>query len=64
MAVKFENKGISIFCLDLYAAILEVPRAVSSNGDAFASHNDVAEPGEEIETGLAEFEYTQSASGL
>lgn len=33
-----------------YAAILEVPSAFSSNGDAFASHNDVAEPGEDIET--------------
>ena len=36
-----------------YAAILEVPCAFSSNGDAFASHNDVAEPGEEIETEFA-----------
>ena len=36
-----------------YAAILEVPCAFSSNGDAFASNNDVAEPGEEIETEFA-----------
>lgn len=33
-----------------YAAILEVPSAFSSNGDGFASHNDVAESGEDIET--------------
>jgi len=33
-----------------YAAILGVPSAFSSNGDAFASHNDQAAPGEDIET--------------
>jgi len=33
-----------------YAANLNVPSAFSSNGDAFASHNKVPEPGEEIET--------------
>lgn len=33
-----------------YAAILQVPSAFSSNGDAFASHNDVPENGEDIET--------------
>jgi type I restriction enzyme R subunit len=33
-----------------YAAILEVPSALSSNGDGFASHNAVPEQGEEIET--------------
>jgi type I restriction enzyme R subunit len=33
-----------------YAAILQVPSAFSSNGDGFASHNDVAEEGEDIET--------------
>src|SRR5262245_17918935 len=33
-----------------YAEILEVPSAFSSNGDAFASHNKVPAPGEEIET--------------
>jgi type I restriction enzyme R subunit len=33
-----------------YAAILEVPSAFSSNGDAFASHNKVPAPGVEIET--------------
>ena len=33
-----------------YAEILEVPSAFSSNGDAFASHNKVPEPGEDIET--------------
>ncbi len=32
-----------------YAAILEVPSAFSSNGDAFASHNTVPEEGEDIE---------------
>ena len=32
-----------------YAGILDVPSAFSSNGDAFASHNKVAEPGEDIE---------------
>ncbi len=33
-----------------YAEILEVPSAFSSNGDAFASHNKVVAPGEDIET--------------
>lgn len=33
-----------------YAEILEVPSAFSSNGDAFASHNKVPEPAENIET--------------
>ncbi|HWA35636.1 MAG TPA: DEAD/DEAH box helicase family protein [Cyclobacteriaceae bacterium] len=33
-----------------YAAILQIPSAFSSNGDAFASHNDIPEPGEDIET--------------
>lgn len=33
-----------------YAAILQVPSALSSNGDGFASHNDVPENGEDIET--------------
>lgn len=33
-----------------YADILEVPSAFSSNGDAFASHNKVPHPGEDIET--------------
>ena len=33
-----------------YAEILEVPSAFSSNGDAFASHNRVPAPGEDIET--------------
>jgi type I restriction enzyme, R subunit len=33
-----------------YAEILEVPSAFSSNGDAFASHNKVPAPGEDIET--------------
>ncbi len=32
-----------------YAGILDVPSAFSSNGDAFASHNKVPGPGEEIE---------------
>ncbi len=32
-----------------YAAILEVPSAFSSNGDAFAAHNKVSPPGEDIE---------------
>jgi type I restriction enzyme, R subunit len=35
-----------------YAYILEVPSAFSSNGDAFASHNKVPAPGEDIETQL------------
>lgn len=35
-----------------YAAILEVPSAFSSNGDAFASHNKTPEPGQDIETEL------------
>jgi type I restriction enzyme R subunit len=33
-----------------YAAILDVPNAFSSNGDAFASHNKVPAAGEDIET--------------
>ncbi len=33
-----------------YASILEVPSSFSSNGDAFASHNKVPNPGEDIET--------------
>jgi len=33
-----------------YASILEIPSAFSSNGDGFASHNDVPETGEDIET--------------
>lgn len=33
-----------------YADILNVPSAFSSNGDAFASHNKVPAPGEDIET--------------
>lgn len=33
-----------------YAEILQVPSAFSSNGDAFASHNDAPEDGEDIET--------------
>lgn len=32
-----------------YADILDVPSAFSSNGDAFASHNKVPDPGEDIE---------------
>lgn len=32
-----------------YATILNVPSAFSSNGDAFASHNKVPAPGEDIE---------------
>src|SRR5437016_5627844 len=32
-----------------YAGILDVPSAFSSNGDAFASHNRVPEPGDDIE---------------
>ncbi len=32
-----------------YAGILDVPCAFSSNGDAFASHNKVPDPGEDIE---------------
>lgn len=32
-----------------YAAILDLPCAFSSNGDAFASHNKVPAPGEDIE---------------
>jgi len=35
-----------------YTSILNVPSAFSSNGDAFASHNDVAGDGEDIETQL------------
>ena len=33
-----------------YAEIVKVPSAFSSNGDAFASHNKVAENGEDVET--------------
>jgi hypothetical protein len=33
-----------------YAEILDIPSAFSSNGDAFASHNKVPAPGEDIET--------------
>lgn len=33
-----------------YTQILNVPSTFSSNGDAFASHNRVPEPGEDIET--------------
>ncbi|MDQ8184302.1 EcoAI/FtnUII family type I restriction enzme subunit R [Pelagicoccus sp. SDUM812002] len=33
-----------------YANILEVPSAFSSNGDAFASHNKIPNPGEDIES--------------
>ena len=33
-----------------YAEILEIPTALSSNGDAFASHNKVPASGEDIET--------------
>jgi type I restriction enzyme R subunit len=33
-----------------YAEILGIPSAYSSNGDAFASHNKAAAPGEDIET--------------
>jgi type I restriction enzyme, R subunit len=33
-----------------YTEILDVPSAFSSNGDAFASHNDAAEDGEDTET--------------
>src|SRR5438105_2993662 len=32
-----------------YAQILELPSAFSSNGDAFASHNKVPGPGDDIE---------------
>ncbi|MDF1740798.1 MAG: DEAD/DEAH box helicase family protein [Verrucomicrobiales bacterium] len=35
-----------------YAGILDVPSAFSSNGDAFASHNKVPAPGEDIECEL------------
>ncbi|MCI5166662.1 MAG: DEAD/DEAH box helicase, partial [Candidatus Electrothrix sp. GM3_4] len=40
-----------------YAEILDVPSVFSSNGDAFASHNRAAEPGQEIESqfSLADF---------
>ena len=33
-----------------YAAMIEVPSAFSSNGDAFAAHNKAAAPDEDIET--------------
>jgi len=35
-----------------YASILDVPSAFSSNGDAFASHNKVPAPGDDIECEL------------
>ena len=35
-----------------YAEILQIPSVFSSNGDAFASHNKVPDPGEDIETEL------------
>ena len=35
-----------------YTEILDVPSAFSSNGDAFASHNDAAQAGEDTETQL------------
>ena len=40
-----------------YASILGVPSSFSSNGDGFASHNDVAELGEDIETEFAMNEF-------
>lgn len=36
-----------------YADILQVPSAFSSNGDAFAAHNKVPNPGDDIETEFA-----------
>ncbi len=36
-----------------YAGIIDVPSAFSFNGDAFASHNKVPGPGEDIETLLS-----------
>lgn len=49
---KDNNKSISHGLQQAigYAAILQVPSALSSNGDGFASHNDVPENGEDIET--------------
>ena len=35
-----------------YTNILNVPSTFSSNGDAFASHNKVPEPGGDIECGI------------
>ncbi|MCI5222199.1 MAG: DEAD/DEAH box helicase, partial [Candidatus Electrothrix sp. AR4] len=35
-----------------YAEILDIPSAFSSNGDAFACHNRLVQPGQEIETRL------------
>jgi type I restriction enzyme R subunit len=40
-----------------YAAILNVPCAFNSNGDAFASHNKSAAPPEDIESQLALLEF-------
>lgn len=36
-----------------YAEILQVPSAFSSNGDAFAAHNKVPNPGDDMETEFA-----------
>ena len=36
-----------------YAAIMDIPSAYSSNGDAFASHNKAPATGEDIETQFA-----------
>jgi type I restriction enzyme R subunit len=36
-----------------YAEILQVPSAFSSNGDAFAAHNKIPKPNEDIETEFA-----------
>lgn len=49
---KDNNKSISHGLQQAigYASILEVPSALSSNGDGFASHNTVPEANEEIET--------------
>ena len=48
---KENNKAISHGMQQAlgYAEILQVPSAFSSNGDAFASHNKVPAPGEDIE---------------
>lgn len=58
---KDNNKSISHGLQQAigYAAILQVPSALSSNGDGFASHNDVPESDEEIE---AEFSLEQFPS--
>ncbi len=52
---KDNNKTISYGLQQaiIYASILEVPSAFSSNGDGFASHNTVPENGEEVETEFA-----------